>query len=152
LLPILAACAAGDPGARVEELRTRHTATLQGFVVRQQPAEALNAAAPAAEGESLVAPPPAVSDVVLDLTLRRDSDERLSGITLEVGLVDPRGKEKEHYRIWIATPTLERGTAAPVSYALEDVAYQAGDVFVVEVRAPVPAAERALYREFAGGA
>jgi hypothetical protein len=104
------------------------------------------------EDEGQVATSPESSDVLLDIVVQHDSREKLPGITLEVGLVDPEKREKEHYRIWVDTSQIERGPGAQVTYLLEGVPYQEGDAFFVEVRAEVPPAERGLYREFAGGA
>jgi hypothetical protein len=104
------------------------------------------------DGKGLVAPAEVTSDVVLDIVVRHDSREKLPGITVEVELADGARREKEHYRVWIDTPRIERGPGAQVSYVLEDVPYVEGDAFFVEVRSPVPAAERGLYREFSAPA
>jgi len=148
------------PADRVERLRSGYTAELTGFVVDQpaapapspQPGTASTGAAEAAatgEGEAeLVAPPPPVSDVELDLSLRQDGEEQLSGLTVEVALLDPAGREKEHYRIWIDTAALQPGASGQVRYRLEDVPYVAGDRFAVEVRREVPPGERGMYKEF----
>ena len=156
-----ASCAPrAGPADRVERLRAHYTAEISGFMVDEPAAAAPSpqpgvVSAPAAEaaatgeGEAeLVAPPPAGSDVELDLRIRHDSPERLSGLTLEVGLLDPAGKEKEHYRIWVDSSGIEAGASGAVRYRLEDVPYVAGDRFAVEVRRGVPAGERGLYKEF----
>ncbi len=156
-----ASCAPrSGPADRVERLRAHYSAEITGFVVHEPAAAAPSpqpgvAKAPAAEaaaigeGEAgLVAPPPAVSDVELDLRIRHDSPERLSGLTVEVGLRDSAGREKEHYRIWIDTLAIEPGASGVLRYRLEDVPYVAGDRFSVEVRPGVPAGERGLYKEF----
>ena len=156
-----ASCAPrSGPADRVERQRAHYSAELTGFVVDEPAAPAPSpqpgaTSAPAAEaaavgtGEAeLVAPPPAASDVELDLRIRHDSPERLAGLTLEVGLLDPAGKEKEHYRIWVDTSAIEPGAPAAVRYRLDDVPYVAGDRFAVEVRRGVPANERAMYKEF----
>jgi hypothetical protein len=153
------ACSGQGPAEKVAALRARYGATLNGFVVRQEPAPPATDAAgvplaatpPGIATAELVAPPPASSDIILDIVVRHDSREKLPGITLEVDLVDADKREKEHYRIWIDTSRLERGPGVQVSSVLEDVPYQEGDGFFVEVRPDVPAAERGLYREFAGG-
>jgi hypothetical protein len=168
---VLLGCAGQSPGDEVAERRARYTATLNGFLVRQEPLPAalpVAGEAPSAAGEAgitagaaetedealeaLVAAPPESSDVLLDIVVQHDSREKLAGITLEVGLVDAGKREKEHYRIWVDTSQIERGPGTQVSYLLEDVPYEEGDGFFVEVRADVPPPERGLYREFAGGA
>jgi hypothetical protein len=94
-----------------------------------------------------VAPPAAVADVRLDLRLSHSPGDELSGLTLEVGLVDTAGTEKEHSRIWVDAAGMTGGEKR-VSNRLEDVPYVEGDRFVASVRSPVPAAERSLYKEF----
>ena len=142
--------------AAVEAL---YRAEVTGFVVEASqpaPAAAEPASPPPVEtpvspgddgGTGLVAPPAPVSDVQLDLKLTHQPGEELAGLTLEVGLLDPAGTEKEHYRIWVDASGLTTGEKR-LSYRLEDVPYVEGDRFVASVRTPVPAAERGLYKEF----
>jgi hypothetical protein len=156
---LLVACGTGlRPADRIETVRALYRAEITGFVV-EPPQVATPAAAPAPPptetaaspgddgGTGLVAPPAPVSDVQLDLKLTHQPGEELGGLTLEVGLIDPAGSEKEHYRIWVEASGLATGEKR-VSYRLEDVPYVEGDRFVASVRTPVPAAERGLYKEF----
>jgi hypothetical protein len=173
-LAALAACAlscggGARPADRIEAVRALYQAEVTGFVVERpavvpDPAEApapiAAALAPPTEpragtapstagdeGSGLVAPPSPVSDVRLDLLLRHLPGEELAGLTVEVGLLDTAGTEKEHYRIWIDAAGLAGGEKK-VSYRLEDVPYVEGDRFVASVRSPLPKSERSLYKEF----
>jgi hypothetical protein len=165
----------GRPADRIETVRALYHAEVTGFVV-ERPAGVAQAAAPAAapaetaaidssapadsaavpetapsptgdESTGLVAPAAAAADVRLDVRLSHSPGEELSGLTLEVGLLDTAGAEKEHYRIWVDAAGMAGGEKK-VSYQLEDVPYVEGDRFVASVRSPVPAAERSLYKEF----
>ncbi len=156
---LFVACGAGlRPADRIETVRALYRAEVTGFVVEApeaaaaapEPAPPLveTAASPGDDGGTgLVAPAAPVSDVQLDLKLTHQPGEELAGLTLEVGLLDPAGSEKEHYRIWVDASGLGTGEKR-VSYRLEDVPYVEGDRFVTSVRTPVPAAERGLYKEF----
>jgi len=165
----LACAGPGKPADRIEMVRALYSAEVTGFVV-ERPAGAGQPAAPAStpaesappvdsaaqpetapsptgDESSLVAPPAAVADVRLDLRLSHSPGDELSGLTLEVGLLDTAGAEKEHYRIWVDAAGMASGEKR-VSNRLEDVPYVEGDRFVASVRSPVPAAERSLYKEF----
>lgn len=175
LAVVLAACGLacagpGKPADRIETVRALYSAEVTGFVVERPagagpasatasaPAEATPPADLAAQPETapspsgdessgLVAPPAAVADVRLDLRLSHSPGDELSGLTLEIGLLDSAGTEKEHYRIWVDAAGMAGGEKK-VSNRLEDVPYVEGDRFVASVRSPVPAAERSLYKEF----
>ena len=131
LAPILAmalgACA-GDPVAELEARRASYTATLGGFVVHDLPG----------------APKPRIE---LDLLVAGGSQPPLSGLTLDVALMDAEGRERHRRRAWLA---LERVAPQGSRHTLriDDLDYAPGDRFAVELRSPVPASERAEYREF----
>jgi hypothetical protein len=164
----------GRPADRIETVRALYRAEVTGFVVERPagaapaaPASAptetaalatsapVDAAAPPGtapsptgdEASGLVAPPAAAADVRLDVQLSHSPGDELSGLTLEVSLLDTAGAEKEHYRIWVDAAGMAGGEKK-VSYQLEDVPYVEGDRFVASVRSPVPTAERNLYKEF----
>jgi hypothetical protein len=122
----LAACG-GDPVQRLEARRARYDATLQSFVLRD-----------AAGGGQ---------EVLLDVLVRHAGGEPLPGITLDVSMVDARRQEKARRRLWIDLPPAVGTGGTQLSLVLTDVDYQPGDGFWVEVRSPVPAAERGEYRE-----
>lgn len=161
----LAACAAPDPGRRVEALRRQFSATLQGVQVHSSSPSVSPSAAPAPakqaspraapgptasaaeDGVGLLAPPAVTSDVELLLEVHNGSSARLDGLTLEISLLDG-DQETQHYRLWVDTASLIPGGAQTVRYLLREVPFKASERFAVEVRDQVPAAERALYREF----
>ena len=129
LAALVALSCAGDPALRIEARRARYTATLQSFVVRDDPGAARQ-------------------QVVLDLMVGWQGGDPLPGLTADVSIADTSGKEKDHRRAWLDVTRVDQG-GAQLSIVLDDVPYQAGDGFYVEVRSPVPAAERGEYREFA---
>ena len=96
----------------------------------------------------LDSPTPLRQEVLLDVLVRHDASERLSGITLEIGILDPAGNVKEALRRYIDTSALGRGPGTQFEIILEDVDYIDGDQFTVEVRHPVPIEERGEYQEF----
>ena len=131
LAAALAAACAQDPARRVEAARARYSATLQSFVVRDDPAAASQ-------------------QIVLDVLVEWAGGEALPGITLDVSMADATGKEKAHRRVFADVSKVDRG-GAQISLVLDELPYRAGDGFFVEVRVPVPAAERSEYREFGAG-
>ena len=160
------ACAEKSPEEKIAGLRARYTATLNGFFVKEKPAEmpvetleegepvavesaALeeDVAADEAEGEG-VSVEPELKDVLLDFVVRQDSAEKLSGITVEISQADASGAEKAHWRHWVDTSQLEKGPGLQYSHTLEGIDYQEGDGFNVSVRQIIPADELSEYREF----
>jgi hypothetical protein len=128
LAATLAACA-GDPALDVERRRAAYDATVTGFLVREEP----DAARP---------------KILLDVTVRGDARPPLPGITVDVTMVDGARSEKARRRVWIDTSALGPG-GEQTTLVLEDLDFAPGDGFWVEVRTPVPPAERGEYREFA---
>lgn len=141
---ILAACGASEKD--VLEARARYGATVDGYVVRQQPLPAEGGGPAVSEA----APPRLDQDVELGLAVRHDlpaEEPRLRGITLEVAQVDAAGRPKRGWRVWVDTTGLEPGREARSVHVLNDVDYAPGDGFRVEVRQRIPEAERPEYRE-----
>jgi hypothetical protein len=122
----------GDPVTRVESQRARYSASLNGFVVREYPSS---------EGEA------GKQEILLDVIVRFDGREPLDGLTLDLSMADGAGREKAHRALWVDVAGLERGAERQVSLVVDDLPYQAGDGFWIEVRSPVPEAERGSYRE-----
>ncbi len=122
----------GDPVTRVERQRARYSASLGGFVVREYPSTEEQ---------------PGKQEILLDVLVRFDGREPLAGITLDVSMADGAGREKAGRTLWVDVSGLERGAGRQVSLVVDDLPYQAGDGFWVEVRSPVPEAERGSYRE-----
>lgn len=177
ILPLITLCLAAaavgfacasepeDPAERVSEIRSRYSAQLNGFVVHQVPEAPAEppmeapgeAAAPVAddeaggpevEGAEVLAAVPVSQAVTLDVLVSRDGREALSGLTLDVTQADAEDREKASWKIYLDVADVERGSGTQIAYRLEDVEYEEGDGFHVEVRHPVPAAERGEYREF----
>lgn len=175
---LFAACAPSDPVAEVEEARTRYSAEVASFSVDQRPREGALEPPPAgdeatgeAEAGETAAPPVASEaeagdeaageatepaepvevrqDVLLDILLRFDGHDPLPGVTLDITHADADDREKGVYRAYIDTTGVHRGPPAQIVHRLEDVPYVEGDGFHAEVRSPVPAGERDLYRELA---
>lgn len=135
LAPTLAAFAlacAGDPGAEIESRRREYIATLQSFVVQDDPGTG-------------------AQRIVLDVLVEWSGKEPLPGLTLDVSMADPAGAEKVERRIWIETAQLRRG-GEQLALVLDGLPWQPGDGFFVEVRPTVPIAERGEYREFGAAA
>ena len=154
-----------DPAEQVSEIRSRYSAQLNGFVVHQvpeQPAEP-PAEVPGEEGEpvaddpaegaeaegvEVLEPVPVSQAVTLDILVALEGRESLPGLTLDVTQVDVQEQEKASWKVYLDVADVHRGPGTQIAYRLEDVEYAEGDGFHVEVRHPVPAAERGEYREF----
>jgi len=126
---LLAACA-GDPILELERQRARYSATMNGFVVRDDPATGKQ-------------------EIVLDVLVQFDGQDPLDGVTVDLSVADAAGREKAIRHLWVDTRGLSKGPGKQVTLTLTDLPYLPGDGFFVEVRAPIPAAERGDYREFA---
>lgn len=140
---ILAACGASERD--VLEARSRYGATVDGYVVRQQPLAADPAVPQATPRLDQLD-----QDVELGIAVRHDvpaGEPRLQGITLDVAQVDADGRPKRGWRVWVDTAGLEPGREARTVHVLNDVEYAPGDGFRVEVRQSIPEAERPDYRE-----
>ncbi len=169
-------CQPASPEEKVERARARYSVTLNGFFVKEEPmeepapaADEEEAAAMAAEeavadeaaeegeagmdeemDEEPVGPQPV--DILLDLIVQHDMDDALPGVTVDLTMVDPAKNEKGSWKIWIETAGLPKANQKQVTHVLEDVDYEEGDAFTVEIRSNVPAAEYGEYREFAPAA
>jgi len=147
-------CSETDPQEKVAKLRTRYSAKPTGLIVRQQPLEEpdLDADQTHADPETdvvvLDSPTPLRQDILLDVLVRYDASERLPGITLEIGILDPAGNVKDSMRRYVDTAALGRGPGSQFQIILEDVDYIDGDQFTVEIRHPIPLEERDEYQEF----
>jgi hypothetical protein len=127
----LAAAACGDPAQEIEQRRAAYEASLAGFLVRDDPA---------AERPT----------IVLDVLVRGAARPPLAGLTLDVSMADAAGREKAHRRAWVDLAGVGPG-GVQTAVTLEGLEYAPGDGFWVEVRSPVPPAERGEYRELGGG-
>ncbi len=169
-LMLAAACGPSDPQKKVAQLRSYYTARLNGFLVQQpEPAPmpeveeaaageaAVAAAAEAApEGEEMAAEVeldagPQPVDIMLDILIQHDSPEHLPGITVDISMVDAAKAEKGSWRVWFDTAQVAKANVTQYTHVLEDVLYEEGDGFSVEVRHPIPPEQRGEYREFPAG-
>ena len=89
-----------------------------------------------------------VQNAHLDILVKHDSFEKLPGVTVDIVQVDGDLNEKGRWLLWVDTSNVERANPTQYSHVLEDIDYVEGDGFTVEVRHPVPEAERGDYREF----
>lgn len=171
----LAGCRPSDPVERVAEARNAYKAELTGFYAKEvelapegedmllmeegaeaadgaqggeEPAAESAAGEEAVEGEEAEVEVPTRTDLVLDVIVAHEGSESLSGLTLDITLVDAGQNEKDHWLWWVETDGMPKGDQRQFSYTLEDVDYAEGDGLLVEVRDPVPAAARGDYREF----
>ena len=74
-----------------------------------------------------------------------------SSCAVDISMVDAGEQEKNHWRVWFDTADIEKANVTQFTHILEDVSYEEGDGFFVEVRHPVPEEERGDYREFSPG-
>ena len=100
---------------------------MNGFVVRDDPATGKQ-------------------EIVLDVLVQFDGRSRSTASPSIVSVADAAGREKAVRHLWVDTRGLGKGPGKQVTLTLTDLPYQAGDGFFVEVRAPIPAAERGDYR------
>lgn len=166
-LLVTVACAPKSPEERVASLRPYYKARLVSFMVKAEPvpeapAELMDAEEGVAEGAEEVADESVTDeempaeqedvairqDVALEILLQHDSPEKLSGITLDVEMVDSDRNPKNSWKVWVDTSKLPKATGTQFTHLLEEVDYVEGDGFNVEVRSPIPPEERSEYREF----
>ena len=162
---LVSGCAQKSPEEKVADLRSYYSAELNSFMVEEEPMTpevpeeegeatsdlaAEESAAPT-EGET-IEPTPAVEvsqKIHLDILIKHRSDERLPGITVDIGMVDANEVEKGHWRVWFDTSEVMKANVTPFTHILEDIGYEEGDMFFAEIRHPVPVEDRGEYREFA---
>jgi len=160
---LVVACAPKSPADRVAKLRGFYSARLNGFILEQEPviAEVPELEAVEIIDEEVVdgVSPDEVMDEVdeieviekvrLDILIQHRSQEKLPGLTLDISMVDSAEMEKGHWRVWFDTSDVTKATVTQFTHILEEVGYEEGDGFFVEVRHPIPVEERGDYREFA---
>jgi hypothetical protein len=161
---VVAACGPSSPAEKIAQTRSFYSARLNGFVVEEEPIveeevyeigdlaeEAELEEAVEMEGSADFEPVAVSQRVLLDILIQHDSNEKLPGITVDISMADAGGKEKGHWRVWFDTADIEKANVTQFTHILEDVSYEEGDGFFVEVRHPVPEGERGEYKEFASG-
>ncbi|MGB3564865.1 MAG: hypothetical protein WBC09_17575, partial [Thermoanaerobaculia bacterium] len=161
----LVACSPKSPEEKVAQVRSLYKATLNGFIVREEPVGGvegvveteISAEEPAeemieevTEEEALESfePVPVVQEVMMDILIQHDSAEMLPGLTVDISMVDAQGNDKGHWRVWFDTADIPKATPTQFTHVLEDIGYVEGDGFFAEVRQPIPASEYGDYKEF----
>jgi hypothetical protein len=172
---MLLGCRPMSPIDRLEAQRGQYTVELTSFILEQEPLDVLIEASPSepdaaleetteegTEGgteegtaedteegtDELAVEPMLRTNVVLDLLVSTEGDP-LPGISVDFEHVDANRNMKERRLLWLETAELVKGVGVQLSAVVDDVDYQEGDGFHVEVRSPVPEAERSEYRELA---
>jgi len=145
----------------MESIRTRYSAEIHGFFAKpmvepEVPAsvegdDADESMQPDAEllaamAEASAPSGPVASRVTLDFVVRNDGDETLPGITVDITMGNAVG-EKAQWTAWIDASSVGRA-GTQMTHELENVEYEEGDGFHVEVRHPIPEGERTTYREY----
>ena len=101
------------------------------------------------EGEMMDDGAAATRNIIFDVLVQFSGTKPLPGLTLDITQADAFEKEKATFRYYLETGPMVKSEAKQMSFTLEDVAFETGDVFSVELRSTVPAAEQGEYREFA---
>jgi hypothetical protein len=130
----------------VELLRSQYTASLESLTVKQEPMVA--GVAPGDGGAAESSAPVVRTDAILDIVVSTDGEEQLPGLTIDIEHLDADRRAKDRCTFWVETAALARGQSAQVSHLLENVAWETGDAYSVEVRQRIPLEERSGYREF----
>ncbi len=168
----LVACSEKSPEEKIEAIRHDFSAELTNFVVMQTPVadEAATEESLDGQGEEPAdqkaadqdgadqdgseelpmdgAPVEVTKSILLDILVQNTSSETLPGITVDISQIDPSGREKGSWKVFLELPHLAHGMTEQVGYVLEDADFVEGDGFHAEVRSPIPAAERGDYAEF----
>lgn len=108
-----------------------------------------------AEGdEEVLAEPegPRTSNIFFDLLVQFDGTESLDGLTVDITQADAFEQEKATYRYYLETGPMVKSELKQMSFVLEDIPFETGDLFSVELREVVPAEEQGEYKEFADAA
>jgi len=159
---VAAGCAPKSHADKVAKLRGHYSARLNGFLLEEEPVitevPELEAVEIIDEGVvDGVEPGEPVAEMAaielrekvrLDVLIQHRSDEKLPGVTVDISMVDSAEREKGHWRVWFDTSELAEATVTQFTHVLEEVGYEEGDGFFVEVRHPIPVEERGDYREF----
>jgi hypothetical protein len=132
---------------KVELLRSQYTANLESLTVKQEPMM-MDGGTSGGEGGGQSAAPRVRTDAILDILVSTDGEEQLPGLTLDIEHLDAERRAKDRCTFWVETAALARGQSAEVSHVLENVAWETGDAYSVEVRKAIPPDQRSAYREF----
>ena len=142
----IGACGETDPYAVIEAQRTQYTAQAQGFYVDERVID--RDPVQDADGNEVSIAPIIEKDILLDILVQNEAAEPLAGLTVDFEHVDSAGSIKSARKIFLDTSEVGRGNVGSFSETLSNVDYTDGDAFTVNVRSPIPEAERSEYREF----
>lgn len=87
-------------------------------------------------------------DILLDILVATGGRKTLPQLTIDVVHLNGQEVEKQRWPVTLDTSKILQGPGAQIVHTLEDVGYEAGDIFYTEVRHPIPAEERGSYPEF----
>ncbi len=140
------ACGESDPYAVIEAQRAQYTAQAQGFYVDERVID--REPIMDADGNEVSIEPIIEKDILFDMLVQSEADQALSGLTVDFEHVDSSGNIKSERKIYLDISAVGRGNVGSFSETLTNVDYTEGDGFTVNVRSPIPEAERSQYREF----
>lgn len=163
----MAACGPSSPEGKVAQIRAGYKIELNSW--RPKPEEpppamedeaaagedadaaAMEAAAADVEGEEgeaeAVEMGPKPTDILLDLVVYFRGRESLPGVTVDITHADASQAPKQTYHHYVETAGILNGETRQASVVLEDVPFEEGDVFSVELVAGIPA-DLSAYKEF----
>jgi len=106
---------------------------------------------PMAEGEELMAEEPMAEpegvSIQFDLVVHLRGRNRLDGLTVDLTQADANQQEKAVYHQWVDTSNVLKGSPGQVTFVLEGIVMEEGDVFAATIVPGVPA-DLSAYREF----
>lgn len=171
LAVVYAGCAPSSPEEQIAKSRSEYEVELSSWKVLQPPAaegageaemaEGEEAAAaggeePMAEGEEPMAEesmgeepmaePEGVS-IQFDLVVYLRGRDMLKGLTVDLTQADANQQEKAIYHQWVDTSNVLKGSPGQVTFVLEGIVMEEGDVFAASIAPGVPA-DLSAYREF----
>ncbi len=173
VVAVLAGCASKTPVEQMIEARAAYKVSLNPFFTKQVPVGGAEAAPVGEEASDADAsevgsdegvaaaedvgtaeePPvevPMQTNVHLDIIVQHRLDEALEGLTLDISMIDDKQNEVGQWKVWVETAGLLKANQLPVTHVLEDVDFEEGYGFNVEVRSGIPPSEYGDYREFDG--
>ena len=136
---------AGAPQAAAEAAGAAEAAVAAEAIV----AEGEEAAEGEGEMDMEMESGPKTRPIFFDLIVRFDGYDALPGLTVDITHADAFEKEKAVYRQWLDTSGMAKSDTRQIDFILDDIAFEEGDVFSVQLRSNIPAEERGDYQEFA---
>ncbi len=91
---------------------------------------------------------PQPTNMLFDLVVLFEGTDPLDGLTLDISQADPFEAEKATFRHYIDLGPMVKSETRQVSFELEIMDYEEGDLFSVNLREYVAPEDRSAYREF----